>query len=152
MSGQVEALFLQMMLKSMRDAASADGELDSNETGMYQDMFDKQVALTLTNGKTSASRGCSSGSWEARVRRPRRVAPAAAQTGPAATGASRCRWPPRSAYDHGTAGRAIRQRSTTDHPPRGPRLGVNPLGMLAQAALETGWGQRMARTADGTPA
>jgi flagellar protein FlgJ len=30
-------------------------------------------------------------------------------------------------------------------------LGVNPLGMLAQAALETGWGQRMARTAAGTP-
>src|SRR5580658_7229899 len=46
-SEQVEALFLQMMLKSMRDAASADGELDSNETSMYQDMFDKQVALTL---------------------------------------------------------------------------------------------------------
>src|SRR5271163_171137 len=46
-SQQVEALFLQMMLKSMRDAGAADGELDSNETGMYQDMFDKQVALTL---------------------------------------------------------------------------------------------------------
>ena len=28
-------------------------------------------------------------------------------------------------------------------------VGVNPLGMLAQAALETGWGQRMPRTADG---
>jgi flagellar protein FlgJ len=30
-------------------------------------------------------------------------------------------------------------------------LGVSPLGLLAQAALETGWGKRMARTADGTP-
>jgi flagellar protein FlgJ len=30
-------------------------------------------------------------------------------------------------------------------------LGVNPLALLAQAALETGWGKRMARTADGTP-
>jgi flagellar protein FlgJ len=29
-------------------------------------------------------------------------------------------------------------------------LGVNPLGMLAQAALETGWGQRMPRTANGS--
>jgi len=29
-------------------------------------------------------------------------------------------------------------------------LGVSPLGMLAQAALESGWGQRTARTADGT--
>jgi flagellar protein FlgJ len=30
-------------------------------------------------------------------------------------------------------------------------LGVDPLGLLAQAALETGWGQRMPRTADGSP-
>ena len=30
-------------------------------------------------------------------------------------------------------------------------MGLNPLGLLAQAALETGWGQRMAHTADGTP-
>src|SRR5271154_3590113 len=45
---QVEALFLQMMLKSMRDASDSDGELDSNETSMYQDMFDKQVALSLS--------------------------------------------------------------------------------------------------------
>src|ERR1700735_689085 len=44
---QVEALFLQMMLKSMRDAAAAS-ETDSNEMGMYQDMFDKQVALNIS--------------------------------------------------------------------------------------------------------
>ena len=49
MSEQVEALFLQMMLKSMRDATDAEGgEPTSNETSMYQDMFDKQVALTLS--------------------------------------------------------------------------------------------------------
>src|ERR1700733_1347610 len=45
---QVDALFLQMMLKSMRDASAGQGEADSNEMGMYQDMFDKQVALTLS--------------------------------------------------------------------------------------------------------
>src|ERR1700742_1524958 len=44
---QVEALFLQMMLKSMRDASAADAT-DSNEMGMYQDMFDKQVALSIS--------------------------------------------------------------------------------------------------------
>ena len=44
---QVEALFLQMMLKSMRDATAAL-ETDSNEMGMYQDMFDKQVALSIS--------------------------------------------------------------------------------------------------------
>src|ERR1700730_2564205 len=45
---QVDALFLQMMLKSMRDASAATGESDSNEMGMYQDMFDKQIALTMS--------------------------------------------------------------------------------------------------------
>src|ERR1700727_3253857 len=44
---QVEALFLQMMLKSMRDATAAEGN-GSNEMGMYQDMFDKQVALSIS--------------------------------------------------------------------------------------------------------
>jgi peptidoglycan hydrolase FlgJ len=29
-------------------------------------------------------------------------------------------------------------------------LGVDPMGILAQAALETGWGQRMPRHADGS--
>ncbi len=41
---QVEALFLQMMLQSMREASMGD-DLDGNEMGVYQDMFDKQVAL-----------------------------------------------------------------------------------------------------------
>src|ERR1700676_1850184 len=45
---QVDALFMQMMLKSMRDASAAVGESDSNEMGMYQDMFDKQIALTMS--------------------------------------------------------------------------------------------------------
>ena len=44
---QVEALFLQMMLKSMRDAGSSN-DPDSNEMSMYQDMFDKQVALSIS--------------------------------------------------------------------------------------------------------
>src|SRR3984957_10441605 len=47
-AGQVEALFLQMMLKSMRDANASMSESDSNEMGMYQDMFDKQIALTMS--------------------------------------------------------------------------------------------------------
>src|SRR5271156_6569184 len=47
-SQQVEALFLQMMLQSMRDASVEGGETDSNETRMYEDMFDKQIALTLS--------------------------------------------------------------------------------------------------------
>ena len=170
-SEQVEALFLQMMLKSMRDAASADGELDSNETGMYQDMFDKQVALTLAKRQDLGI---------ARLFE-RQLSGKAAETGAAAqasktapygkTPASPMPVPASGHTPSGTATHAEpdgRSRPSTSSNfsqqaeqfvaqvlpsirRAAAALGVNPEGMLAQAALETGWGQRMPRTADGTP-
>jgi flagellar protein FlgJ len=109
--------------------------------GMYQDMFDKQVALTLsqhgglglgaalTRAPGAASAPAASG--------PATTAPpsTAASTAAAATGATPGEFVSRVLP-------AIRRAATT--------LGVSPLGLLAQAALETGWGQRMPRTADGS--
>jgi flagellar protein FlgJ len=132
---QVEALFLQMMLKSMRDATAAL-ETDSNEMGMYQDMFDKQVALSISQhadlgigrllkrqlqGKTAAAGA--------------HAVPGGAQMG-AATPA------PTPAEFVDRLMPPIRRAASA--------LGVNPMGLLAQAALETGWGQRMPRNADGS--
>jgi peptidoglycan hydrolase FlgJ len=153
-SEQVEALFLQMMLKSMRDAGEATGEETSNETGMYQDMFDKQVALTLSKrqdlgiarlferqlggGKTPAAGPA--------------AAPPASQVKPLPKGAPDSRGgaapPPTGANLSEQASDFVQQVLPTIRQ-AAAALGVNPLGMLAQAALETGWGQRMPRTADG---
>jgi flagellar protein FlgJ len=128
---QVEALFLQMMLKSMRDANSAT-ETNSNEMGMYQDMFDKQVALSISQhsdlgigrllkrqigGKTAPA------------------VPASAPGKPTASATTPAEFVHRMLPPIQRAARA---------------LGVDPMGMLAQAALETGWGQRMPRNADGS--
>ncbi|WP_104201963.1 flagellar assembly peptidoglycan hydrolase FlgJ [Billgrantia saliphila] len=44
---QFEALLLQTMLKSMRDASPGDGLLDSQQTEFYQSMLDQQWAQTL---------------------------------------------------------------------------------------------------------
>ena len=150
------------MLKSMRDASAAAGETDSNEMGMYQDMFDKQVALTLSQhqdlgiarlferqlgGKAAPARR------QARRRRPsrrsstgrraplRRRRAAAARRRRASSSAATAR-----------ARRAIRQARCCRPfgAPRRRSASIR-LGMLAQAALETGWGQRMPRTADGSP-
>jgi flagellar protein FlgJ len=162
-SQQVEALFLQMMLKSMRDANAADGELDSNETGMYQDMFDKQVALTLSKrqdlgiarlferqlaSKVPQTQSSSVGS----------AAPAPAHTGAlAAPGIHRDGRSADSGAGSGAGAVSSEQAAKFVNQvlPTISRaaktLGVSPLGLLAQAALETGWGQRMPRTADGTP-
>lgn len=49
---QFEAIFTQMMLKSMRDAGSGEGGLfDNDQSRMYREMFDKQVSLSLAEGR-----------------------------------------------------------------------------------------------------
>jgi peptidoglycan hydrolase FlgJ len=126
-AAQVEALFLQMMLKSMRDATASD-DPDSNEMGMYQDMFDKQVALSISQhddlGIGAMLKRQLSG----------KTAPAAPKQAAASVQT------PAQFIDHVMP--SIRRAAAA--------LGVNPKGLLAQAALETGWGQRMPRNADGS--
>jgi flagellar protein FlgJ len=136
---QVEALFLQMMLKSMRDATAAL-ETDSNEMGMYQDMFDKQVALSISQ---HADLGIG------------RLLKRQLQGKTAPAGARVLEGAPASGAAAPTAALAPTPAEFVDRlmPPirrAASSLGVNPMGLLAQAALETGWGQRMPRTADGS--
>lgn len=138
---QVEALFLQMMLKSMRDASAADSP-DSNEMGMYQDMFDKQVALSISQ---HADLGI--GRLLKRQLEGRSAAGSALKIGAGESSALPSSLPT-AAIAHTPAEfvhrmmPSIRRAATA--------LGVDPNGMLAQAALETGWGQRMPRNADGS--
>jgi flagellar protein FlgJ len=154
-AGQVEALFLQMMLKSMRDANAAVGESD-NEMGMYQDMFDKQIALTISQHQDLG--------LAALLTRQLTGTTPAAGSASTATGTA-----PAAQSVGGVGQRAGFTPSAADADPEtmtqsaadfvnqvlptirnaAQALGVNPLGLLAQAALETGWGKRMARTADG---
>jgi flagellar protein FlgJ len=48
---QFEAIFMQMMLKSMRDASFGDPLFDSNQSQFYQSMHDQQLSLHMS--KTS---------------------------------------------------------------------------------------------------
>jgi peptidoglycan hydrolase FlgJ len=131
---QVEALFLQMMLKSMRDASAADST-DSNEMGMYQDMFDKQVALSISqHGDLGIGRLLK------RQLEGRSSAGSALKIGSSLPTAPIAQTP---ADFVNRMMPSIRRAATA--------LGVDPHGMLAQAALETGWGQRMPRNSDGSP-
>ncbi|MDJ0877687.1 MAG: rod-binding protein [Halieaceae bacterium] len=45
---QFESLFVQMMLKSMRDAVPDGGLLGSHSMDTYQEMHDKQIALDIS--------------------------------------------------------------------------------------------------------
>lgn len=46
---QFEAVFLNMMLKSMRDATPQDGVLDNQQTKMYTGMLDQQLAQSMAS-------------------------------------------------------------------------------------------------------
>jgi len=150
---QVDALFLQMMLKSMRDASADAGEADSNEMGMYQDMFDKQVALNLSQHQGLGLGSLLTRQLSAAAALPPGTPQEARPSAPANSNTGRAARPDASAPAATmlqTASEFVRQVLPTISR-AAERLGVNPLGMLAQAALETGWGKRMARTAEGTP-
>ena len=45
---QFEALFLQMMLKSMRDATPKGGLFDSEATKTFEQMYDQQIVMAMS--------------------------------------------------------------------------------------------------------
>src|SRR5881392_918186 len=44
---QFEAMFINMMMKSMRDATPQDGMLDNQQTKMFTTMLDQQMSQNL---------------------------------------------------------------------------------------------------------
>ncbi|MEA2094837.1 MAG: flagellar assembly peptidoglycan hydrolase FlgJ [Pseudomonadota bacterium] len=48
---QFEALFVQTMLKAMRDASPGEGMGESDQTEFYRDMYDQQMALHMVKGR-----------------------------------------------------------------------------------------------------
>ncbi len=51
-ANQFEAFFLKMMLKQMRDSSLGDGIFDSDQSRLYQDMMDQQLSLDLADKRT----------------------------------------------------------------------------------------------------
>lgn len=131
-AGQFEALFLQMMLESMRDASMGDPLLgDSNQRDLYQGMFDQQIAAEMASGKGI-------GLADVLVR----------QLGgePAQIPERRVSAPKKPAWDSPESF----ARDVWPHAQRvASELNVPAEGVLAQAALETGWGQHVMARGDG---
>ena len=138
---QFESLFTSMMLKSMRDATPKGGLFDSDQQDFYQDMFDQQLATQLSKGK---GLGLADSLVQQLMRTgleapPKAVPPTAAPPTAAATD-----WPPASRAAFVQALRPAAEAA-------GERLGVDPETLIAHAALETGWGRKLPRNADGSP-
>lgn len=154
---QFEGIFLNMMLKSMREA-SPKGELfDSQQSEMYTQLFDQQLSqkLSTTRGVGLADMmvkqltRSATAITPAQLTQPPQVAPAAQQP----VAAPLAPEPVKPALDASAA--------TFDSPrdfvdklwphavEAGKALGVPPHFLLGQAALESGWGKRAIRGADG---
>ena len=168
---QFEALFVQMMLKSMRDATPRGGLFDSDRRKSYEQMYDRQLSLQLsTRGgiglapliKAQLGAAASRPETDAAgadaplsFRLPARRALPASEPLPGKTLSE----PGRRARSAAAGERADKagKRALTpasfvaDLRPlaatAAARLGVEPEVLLAQAALETGWGRHIASAA-----
>jgi peptidoglycan hydrolase FlgJ len=139
---QFESLFTQMLLKSMREANKSFGEdslFGSDQGEMYQDMFDDQIAMQLSKGKGL-------GLADMLVKQLQQgmgatTSPESAQpvSTPATGGAEKL---PTSKDDFISKLRPHAEQAARE-------LGVDPNALLAQAALETGWGRSVPCNAQG---
>ena len=168
---QFESLFMQMMLKSMRQASFGGGLLDSDQSEFYRDLHDKQLSLQLA--KTS-SLGI--------AKLLSRQLGGSDQTEQTLTGKGleeygnhRIQSAPKTAIQNqerpvssseNIDSKIFELKINSIEPIKTPQefiqrfipyakqaaadLGVDPKLLLAQAALETGWGSAVVRHQDGS--
>lgn len=142
---QFETIFTKMMLQSMRDARLGEDLFGSSAGDMYQSMFDDQIALEMSQGQGIGIAEM----LLAQLQRSGRSTTAPSTTRSSATtsvvdGAS---------LDVGSLKPGSREAFLESILPAARQaaatLGVSTRAVLAQAALETGWGRSVPRAADG---
>lgn len=175
---QFEALFLQTVLKTMRDAVPHDGMLDSDQTRLYESMLDQQLSFVM------ATRGNGTGlaaMIEKQLARPsidpqslgdiplNPPAPAFPfSTTPAGIPLSRQHGPGQTGsaipsltesfvaalpvtVNASPASRDFVNRLWPNAVEASQATGIPAHFLVAQAALETGWGRSEPRHPDGRP-
>jgi len=137
---QFESLFTQMLLKSMREANKSFGEdslFGSDQGDMYQDMFDDQIAMQLSKGKGLGLADMLVRQLQGGVQSTEKTS-APASSAPAANSQAL------------TTSKEDFLRQLRPHAEQAAReLGVDANALLAQAALETGWGRSVPCNANG---
>jgi len=144
---QFESLFARIMLKSMRDAVGKDPIFGSDAEQTYQGMFDDQLAVDLTRGKGLGLADMLIQQLQ-RLGVPGASAAAGAATPSQTTGSAvspPVQPPPASAATQASFVRDLWPQAQA----AGAELGVDPRGVIAQAALETNWGQSVPHDASG---
>ena len=150
-AAQFESYFMQMMLRSMRQTLSQDGPFDSRESKTFTDMYDQQLAQNLSKG-----RGIGLADMLTRQMM-------ASQSGVAPSSTALSVAPPKAPVAQ-SASAAYTAADNVDAPltpdnfvsklwphavDAANELGVSPHVLLAQAALETGWGKHELQGSNG---
>jgi flagellar protein FlgJ len=162
---QYESVFARMMIKSMRDAVGKDPLFGSDQADAYQGMYDDQLSIEMTKGHGF-------GLADMLVKQLQRLgvggaadtqndsggdASAGSTAAPSGATSLGAKSFPMKSPTIGTpvpiASPAEKAGFISDVLPAAQQaaqeLGVDPSGLVAQAALETNWGTHMPRDASG---
>lgn len=164
---QFEAMFINMMMKSMRDATPQDGMLDNQQTKMFTSMLDQQTSQNLAKRGVGLADvlirqlGAQAANAQAlAIGGDQNVATSAAM--PAPLNADALLKTPGallapSAAPATSSGKAqaphirsFQDKLGADAEAASQATGIPAKFMLGQAALESGWGKREIKNADGS--
>lgn len=156
---QFEALFLQMVLKSMRDATPRGGLFDSDQTRLYESLLDQQLAQTLAESRNGTGLAAL---IERQLTRQAGADPQAYPEGIPLPSLPAGVWiEPQDVARNGKGSAGEREQAS---PPDAKTFvasvwphalevaratGIAPSFVVAQAALESGWGSVEPRLPDG---
>ena len=135
---QFESVFLNMMLKSMREATPQDGMFDNEQTKMFTSMLDQQLAQSMS------SRGVGLADMMVKQLKGQMAVDKEQKIGTQSSINALS-----SAYGE-NAQQDFVNRMLPFANQASQASGVPPQLMLGQAALESGWGKREIRMADGS--
>ena len=152
-ASQFEALFVQMLMKQMRDALPQDGPLSSDTTKSYTAMFDQQLAQSIGSKGIGLRKVIEQqlarqlgGATSEGVKPPSpaldKATPKAAPVGPQSNASGSIGLLPANVE-------AFIDKMRPHAEAVAQAVGIPVQYLLAQAGLETGWGKSLPKTADG---
>lgn len=151
---QFEALFVQILLKQMRQASPGDPLLGGSQGQLYRELYDSQLALHLAERKNL-------GIAKMLTQQLSRYLPPPKETTTPALPWPESKLPSSepAAQPSPPAQHPIPERFTSpqefirtlwpDAQQAAAKTGIDPKLLLAQAALETGWGKKILHHPDG---
>ena len=155
---QFETVFMNMMLKSMRDATPQDGMFDSEQTKMFTGMLDQQLVQSMSSRGVGLadimikqlSRPASSDVAQTRAESVLATPARSASATPVSYGDSFANGMKNSPSQPTPLQQDFVRRMTPHAVQATQETGVPTHLVLGQAALESGWGKREIRMSDGS--